>query len=77
MSFQRASYETLANEAASQPVAMVTAMAERDGSNEGGLTLSREHIVTINQYANFVLVCPRPHKPLSNGWATRPSMSLS
>ncbi|BFO02637.1 alpha-xenorhabdolysin family binary toxin subunit A [Pseudomonas guariconensis] len=59
MSFQRASYETLANEAASQPVAMVTAMAERDGSNEGGLTLSREHIVTINQYANFVFGLPK------------------
>ncbi|PSS57079.1 hypothetical protein C6382_11360 [Pseudomonas sp. BBP2017] len=33
-------------------------MAERDGPNEGGLTLTHEHIVTLNQYANHVFSLP-------------------
>ncbi|MBF8757060.1 alpha-xenorhabdolysin family binary toxin subunit A [Pseudomonas guariconensis] len=66
MSFQRASYETLAKEAATQPAAMITAMAERDGSDEGGLTLSREHIITINHYANFVFGLPKTQQTVEH-----------
>lgn len=66
MSFQPASYETLAKDAAIQPVAMVTAMAERGGSNEGGLTLSREHIITINKYANYVFGLPKTQQTIEH-----------
>lgn len=66
MSFQRASYETLAKEAATQPAAMITAMAERDGSDEGGLTLSREHIITINHYANFIFGLPKTQQTVEH-----------
>ncbi|WP_323114100.1 alpha-xenorhabdolysin family binary toxin subunit A [Pseudomonas guariconensis] len=66
MSLQTARYETLAKDAAIQPVAMVTAMAERDGSNEGGLTLSREHIITINKYANYVFGLPKTRQTIEH-----------
>ncbi|ANY87958.1 MULTISPECIES: alpha-xenorhabdolysin family binary toxin subunit A [Pseudomonas] len=66
MSLQTARYETLAKDAAIQPVAMVTAMAERDGSNEGGLTLSREQIITINKYANYVFGLPKTRQTIEH-----------
>ena len=59
MRYQDVSFEELAEAAADQPLAMVQAMAERDGENEGGLTLSREHIITINKYVNYVYALPR------------------
>lgn len=59
MKLQEASFEEVANAAADQPLAMVRAMAERDGVDEGGLTLSREHILTINRYVNYVYALPR------------------
>ncbi|QBF28187.1 hypothetical protein EXN22_21785 [Pseudomonas tructae] len=50
--------DTLQNEAEHLPGNLIQAMAERDGANEGGLTLTREHIVTLNQYANYTFQLP-------------------
>ncbi|MCE1116488.1 MULTISPECIES: alpha-xenorhabdolysin family binary toxin subunit A [Pseudomonas] len=54
----RADYDQLQQDAAIVPGKLVKAMAERDGEGEGGLTLSREHIITINRYVNFVFALP-------------------
>lgn len=51
-------FETLQSEAELLPGNLIKAMAERDGPQEGGLTLTREHIVTLNQYANHVFSLP-------------------
>lgn len=58
MSAEHVNYEALSEQAASLPGDLVSAMAERDGPNEGGLTLTREHIITINQYVNHVFALP-------------------
>lgn len=58
MNANSADYDQLQHDAANMPVRLVQAMAERDGKGEGGLTLSREHIVTINRYVNFVFALP-------------------
>ncbi|WP_274886098.1 hypothetical protein [Pseudomonas sp. ITEM 17296] len=58
MSTQTAEYDQLQAEAAKTPAKLIQAMAERDGEDEGGLTLSREHIITLNRYVNFVFGLP-------------------
>ncbi|MDF9620744.1 alpha-xenorhabdolysin family binary toxin subunit A [Pseudomonas entomophila] len=58
MSFNKAHYEKIADEATTHPGTLVNAMAERDGEAAGGLTLTREHIITINEYANFAFALP-------------------
>ena len=58
MNANKADYDQLQQDAAIVPGALVKAMAERDGEGEGGLTLSREHIITINRYVNFVFALP-------------------
>ncbi|BBH47781.1 alpha-xenorhabdolysin family binary toxin subunit A [Pseudomonas sp. KU43P] len=58
MSAEDVSYEDLSEQASRLPGDLVDAMAERDGPNEGGLTLTREHIITINQYVNHVFALP-------------------
>ncbi|MDD1015851.1 alpha-xenorhabdolysin family binary toxin subunit A [Pseudomonas rubra] len=50
--------DTLQKEAELLPGNLIQAMAERDGPAEGGLTLTREHIVTLNQYANYTFQLP-------------------
>ncbi|WP_322461972.1 alpha-xenorhabdolysin family binary toxin subunit A [Pseudomonas sp. RP23018S] len=47
-------------------------MAELDGVNQGGLTLSREHIITLNRYANHVLTLPTEAEAVENwlGYST-------
>lgn len=54
------SYDTgeLEKEAALLPRNLIEGMNQRDGENEGGLTLSREHIVTLNQYVKYVTGLP-------------------
>lgn len=52
-------YEKLQAEASTLPIALVEAMATQDGPQAGGLTLTREHIITINEYVNFVLSLPQ------------------
>ena len=42
----------------------VEGMNQRDGKNEGGLTLSREHIVTLNQYVRYVVGLPTEPRAL-------------
>ncbi|WP_153788750.1 alpha-xenorhabdolysin family binary toxin subunit A [Pseudomonas sp. EMN2] len=58
MNANKADYDQLQQDAAIVPGELVKAMAERDGEGEGGLTLSREHIITINRYVNFVFALP-------------------
>lgn len=58
MSDTQIDFATLQEKAEGDPKALIQAMAERDGPDEGGLTLTREHIVTLNQYANHVLSLP-------------------
>ncbi|MDH0732826.1 alpha-xenorhabdolysin family binary toxin subunit A [Pseudomonas sichuanensis] len=58
MNAKKADYDQLQQDAAIVPGELVKAMAERDGEGEGGLTLSREHIITINRYVNFVFALP-------------------
>ncbi|WP_369990036.1 alpha-xenorhabdolysin family binary toxin subunit A [Pseudomonas xanthosomatis] len=58
MNANKADYDQLQQDAAIVPGKLVQAMAERDGEGEGGLTLSREHIITINRYVNFVFALP-------------------
>lgn len=58
MSSTQSNFETLQKEAELLPGNLIQALAERDGPNEGGLTLAREHIVTLNQYANHVFGLP-------------------
>lgn len=48
----------LEREAALLPRNVIEGMNQRDGENEGGLTLSREHIVTLNQYVRYVTGLP-------------------
>ncbi|MFJ4353613.1 alpha-xenorhabdolysin family binary toxin subunit A [Pseudomonas sp. NPDC089428] len=52
-------YEKLQAEASTLPVALVEAMATHEGPQAGGLTLTREHIITINEYVNYVLSLPQ------------------
>ena len=58
MSIQSREYEQLQQQAASLPRGLVEGMSERDGPDEGGLTLTREHIITLNKYANYVTSLP-------------------
>lgn len=58
MSSTQSNFETLQKEAELLPGNLIQALAQRDGPNEGGLTLAREHIVTLNQYANHVFALP-------------------
>lgn len=58
MSSTQTDFETLQKEAELLPRNLIQAMAERDGPSEGGLTLTREHIVTLNKYANHVFSLP-------------------
>ncbi|RWU22389.1 hypothetical protein DM813_14530 [Pseudomonas alkylphenolica] len=58
MSSIQTDFDTLQKEAELLPGNLIQAMAERDGPEEGGLTLTREHIVTLNQYANHVFSLP-------------------
>ncbi|QGW76264.1 hypothetical protein GPJ81_06090 [Pseudomonas alkylphenolica] len=58
MSSTQKDFDTLQKEAELLPGNLIQAMAERDGPEEGGLTLTREHIVTLNQYANHVFSLP-------------------
>ncbi|MCY1414141.1 hypothetical protein D9M71_295840 [compost metagenome] len=58
MSSTQKDFDTLQKEAERLPGNLIQAMAERDGPEEGGLTLTREHIVTLNQYANHVFSLP-------------------
>ncbi|MDR6712986.1 putative nucleic acid-binding Zn-ribbon protein [Pseudomonas hunanensis] len=58
MSAQTADYDQLQEDATKIPGKLIQAMAERDGEEEGGLTLSREHIITLNRYVNFVFSLP-------------------
>ncbi|MEG1039919.1 MAG: alpha-xenorhabdolysin family binary toxin subunit A [Pseudomonas sp.] len=62
MSDTQIDFDTLQNQAELLPRNLIQGMAERDGPNEGGLTLTREHIVTLNQYANHVLSLPVEQK---------------
>ncbi|NER59667.1 alpha-xenorhabdolysin family binary toxin subunit A [Pseudomonas sp. MAFF212428] len=48
----------LERDAAVLPRNVIEGMNQRDGANEGGLTLSREHIVTLNQYVRYVTGLP-------------------
>lgn len=48
----------LEREAALLPRNLIEGMNQRDGADEGGLTLSREHIVTLNQYVRYVTSLP-------------------
>lgn len=48
----------LERQAALLPRNIIEGMNQRDGENEGGLTLSREHIVTLNQYVRYVTGLP-------------------
>jgi len=48
----------LEREAALLPRNLIEGMNQRDGENEGGLTLTREHIVTLNQYVRYVTGLP-------------------
>lgn len=48
----------LEREAALLPRNLIEGMNQRGGENEGGLTLSREHIVTLNQYVKYVTGLP-------------------
>ncbi|MCP3751276.1 alpha-xenorhabdolysin family binary toxin subunit A [Pseudomonas sp. SBB6] len=58
MSSTQINIDTLQNEAERLPGNLIQAMAQRDGPNEGGLTLTREHIVTLNKYANYTFQLP-------------------
>ncbi|WP_238346465.1 alpha-xenorhabdolysin family binary toxin subunit A [Pseudomonas taiwanensis] len=58
MNEQWADYELLQQKAAKYPQAVVNGLASLDGEGQGGLTLSREHILTLNRYANFVFALP-------------------
>lgn len=58
MSTEAVNFEELSQQASNLPGDLVAAMAERDGPGEGGLTLTREHIITINQYVNHVFALP-------------------
>ena len=51
-------FDQLQAEAERLPANLIQGMAERDGPNDGGLTLTREHIITLNQYANHVFSLP-------------------
>ncbi|MFK8332538.1 alpha-xenorhabdolysin family binary toxin subunit A [Pseudomonas sp. BJa5] len=64
MSSTQTDFDTLQNEAELLPANLIQAMAERDGPEEGGLTLTREHIITLNQYANHVFSLPIAPKAL-------------
>lgn len=54
----------LEREAALLPLNLIQGMNQRDGKNEGGLTLSREHIVTLNQYVRYVVGLPTEPRAL-------------
>lgn len=54
----------LEREAALLPRNLIEGLNQRDGVNEGGLTLSREHIVTLNQYVRYVTGLPTDTRSL-------------
>ncbi|CAK9887826.1 MULTISPECIES: alpha-xenorhabdolysin family binary toxin subunit A [Pseudomonas] len=58
MSSTQSNFDTLQKEAELLPGSLIKALAERDGPEEGGLTLTHEHIVTLNQYANYTFQLP-------------------
>lgn len=58
MNSEPVEYDQLRQQAEVLPGNLIKAMAERDGPDEGGLTLSREHIITLNAYANHVFSLP-------------------
>ncbi|MBA1203413.1 alpha-xenorhabdolysin family binary toxin subunit A [Pseudomonas capeferrum] len=58
MNIQSREYDQLQEQAATLPSALLKGMSERDGPDEGGLTLTREHIITLNKYANYVTSLP-------------------
>lgn len=64
MSAAEQSYEQLQEDATTLPRDLVNAMATRDGDDEGGLTLTKEHIITINKYVNYILALPESQDAL-------------
>lgn len=64
MSVESPEYLELQEKAAAQPIKLVTAMSGMDGENQGGLPLSREQIITLNRYANYVLALPSSRENL-------------
>lgn len=57
MSVESPLYQKQFEDAADLPIKLVSALTQRD-DQAGGLTLSREHIITLNRYANHVLSLP-------------------
>lgn len=58
MSVESPQYAEVAAAAASSPIAVTTALAKVDGENQGGLTLTREHIITLKKYYEFAMGLP-------------------
>lgn len=50
--------DALQEQVAALPLALIQALNNRDEEDEGGLTLSRENIKTLNRYSNFVVALP-------------------
>ncbi|NER59673.1 alpha-xenorhabdolysin family binary toxin subunit A [Pseudomonas sp. MAFF212428] len=50
--------DALQEQVAALPLALIQALNNRDVEDEGGLTLSRENIKTLNRYSNFVVSLP-------------------
>ncbi|TDF81694.1 alpha-xenorhabdolysin family binary toxin subunit A [Pseudomonas sp. H9] len=71
-------FDTLQQEAEILPKNLIQAMAERDGPEEGGLTLTREHIVTLSEYANYTFTLPTTHDTVVRwlGYSTIASQDL-
>lgn len=50
--------DALHEQVAALPLALIEALNNRDEEGEGGLTLSRENIKTLNRYSNYVVALP-------------------
>lgn len=58
MSVESSQYAEAATNAATVPLKMTTALAGLDGHGQGGLTLTREHIITLKIYFAFAMALP-------------------
>ncbi|MFS0828294.1 alpha-xenorhabdolysin family binary toxin subunit A [Pseudomonas phoenicis] len=58
MNLDSPEYLELQNNAATQPLVLTRALVDLDGEEQGGLTLTREHIITLKNYYDFAMTLP-------------------
>lgn len=59
-------YEEVAKRAAEEPSALIGALTDSGGEKQGGLTLTKEHILKIKHYSAYALTLPTTKEAAEN-----------